>query len=404
MELALPKLIRVTTVPVAMYKLLQGQLKYLKKNFDVIGICSRERYFDELSQSEEIKVLDVEIKRGIYLWRDFVSVLKLIIIFKREKPLIIHSHTGKAGFVAMIAGKLSGVPIRIQTFTGVGFETTKGFYQKLFILTDKITCYCATKIIPEGDGVKKALLKFNITKKPLNIIHNGNINGIDVDYFNPLLITNEIKSALRSSMNITDYDFVYCFIGRVVGDKGINELITSFDILSKKYSDIKLILVGPFENKLDSLKESSFDIIDNNNNIILTGLQQDVRPYLALSNLFVFPSYREGFPNVLLQAGAMGLPAIVTDVNGSNEIIINEYNGLIIEMKDVFSLTNAMERLYLNRDLVNHLSSKTRKRIVENFRREDVWEAILTEYQLLISNYKNEIKNNKSLKLVKKWN
>jgi len=372
---------------VAMYKLLRGQLKFLKNDFDVVGLCSREKYFDELAEREGIRMIAVEIRRGISLWKDFISVLKLVRVFKQEKPLIIHSHTGKAGFIAMIAGKIAGVPIRIQTVTGVGYEATKGIFRQIIILSDRITFFCATNIIPEGNGVRNSMLKFNVTKKPLHIIRNGNINGIDIDYFNPSTVSDATKSALKNSLCIKESDFVYVFIGRIVGDKGVNELVSSFDMLFKSYQDIKLLLVGPFENTRDPLSEDTKHLIKENKAIVPVGLQQDIRPYLAISDILVLPSYREGFPNAVLEAGSMGIPAIVTDINGCNEIIKHEFNGLIINTKDVVALTKAMERVYLNRDFLKQLACNIRPVIVERYRREDVWEALLEEYKLLIKNY-----------------
>lgn len=371
----------------AMYKLLRGQLKFLKNDFDVVGLCSREKYFDELAEREGIRMIAVEIRRGISLWKDFISVLKLVRVFKQEKPLIIHSHTGKAGFIAMIAGKIAGVPIRIQTVTGVGYEATKGIFRQIIILSDRITFFCATNIIPEGNGVRNSMLKFNVTKKPLHIIRNGNINGIDIDYFNPSTVSDATKSALKNSLCIKESDFVYVFIGRIVGDKGVNELVSSFDMLFKSYQDIKLLLVGPFENTRDPLSEDTKHLIKENKAIVPVGLQQDIRPYLAISDILVLPSYREGFPNAVLEAGSMGIPAIVTDINGCNEIIKHEFNGLIINTKDVVALTKAMERVYLNRDFLKQLACNIRPVIVERYRREDVWEALLEEYKLLIKNY-----------------
>lgn len=382
------KLIRVATIPASMYKLLNGQLKFLDKYFDVVGICSQGKYFEDLRNKEGVRLIDVEIRREISIIKDLKALIKLINIFIIERPIIVHSHTPKAGFVTMIAAKISRVPIRIHTFTGIRFETTTGILRKVLILMDKITCWCATTIIPEGDGVKKVLIKNRITKKPLVKILNGNINGIDTEYFNPLNIDEQNRTKLRKELSIRLDDFVFCFIGRIVADKGINELVTAFDNLSKKYDNLKLILVGPLNGEADPPKAETLTTIRTHQNIKTVGLQQDVRPYLVISDLFVLPSYREGFPNVVLQASAMGRACVVSDVNGCNEIIRDGFNGLIISKKDSVSLEEAMERLYRDRALLEKMANNSRELVVEKFRSEEIWQALLEEYERLIK--KNE--------------
>lgn len=388
-----PKIIRITTVPVAMYKILKGQLKFLNQYFEVIGICSDGQYYDELVKSEEIRLIAVEIRREISIWKDFLAILKLMRIFRSEKPDIIHSHTPKAGLLAMIAGKLAGVPIRIHTFTGLRFETAHGLFRKLLIWMDRMTCWCATNIIPEGDGVQHTLRRNKVTRKELKKILNGNINGIDTEYFNPDAISIEIQQELKISLGINNRDFVLCFIGRVVGDKGVNELIGAFDQLSQKYETIKLLIVGPFEPDLDPLQKRTLEIIERNSRIIFVGLQQDVRPYLSISNLFVLASYREGFPNVVLQAGAMGIPSVVSDISGCNEIISKDYNGMVIPPRQEKALYKAIDTLYMNRETLAKYASNSRGIIVEKFKREDVWNAILKEYRTLLSIHETFINN-----------
>src|SRR6218665_368321 len=321
------KLFRISTVPISLNVLLKGQLEFLNQNFDVTAISGSGNDLDEVGIREGVRVFPIDMQRQISPFKDLVSLIKLYRYFKKEKPDIIHSITPKAGLLSMIAGKLAGVPVRMHTFTGLIFPSKKGIMQKLLIIMDKVLCACATNIYPEGQGVKNDLQKFKITQKPLKIIGNGNVNGIDTSYFDPEFISETEKEDLRSSLDIKPGDFIFAFVGRIVKDKGINELIQAFTTINEKYPNAKLILVGSFEKKLDPIKPETTEIINVNPNIITVGYQKDIRPYLAISDLFVFPSYREGFPNVLLQAGSLGLPSVLTDINGSNEIIPNGLNG-----------------------------------------------------------------------------
>jgi len=190
---------------------------------------------------------------------------------------------------------------------------------------------------------------------------------------------------LRQELGIEKKDFIFIFIGRLVGDKGINELTQAFNELCFELKDIKLLLVGPFEDDLDPLKNKTKLLISNHDKIISVGYQDDVRPYLAISHSLVFPSYREGFPNVVLQAGAMGLPSIVTDINGCNEIIKAEYNGIIIPSKDIESLKRAMSRIVQDRDVYLECSENARKEIVNNYEQNVFWNALLKEYESLVN-------------------
>ena len=377
-----PKLIKTSTVAVSLDLLLKGQLEYLNKYFEVIGVSSPDYSLTIINNREGIKTIPLSIKRKISLLSDLVSLWKLYKIFKKEKPQIIHSITPKAGLLSMTAGFFARVPIRMHTFTGLVFPTRTGFMQKLLINMDRLLCLFATHIYPEGYGVRNDLINYKITKKPLKILANGNINGIDTSHFDPKCYKEAVKRKLKDKLGIKESDSVFCFIGRLVGDKGINELITAFKNISQ--SNSKLLLVGDEEVTLDPLQEETRNEIQNNPNIITTGWVEDVRQYLAISAIFVFPSYREGMPNVVLQAGAMGLPQIVTNINGSNEIIIDNENGLIIPVKDAEALYVAMQELLINNSLRNKFATNARELIVNRFNQQVVWEALLAEYMSLL--------------------
>ena len=384
------KLFRISTVPVSLNILLKGQLEYLNQFYDVTAISGAGKDLDEVHQRERVKIHPIEMQRQISPFKDLKSLIQLYNYFRKEKPDIIHSITPKAGLLSMIAGKLAGVPIRIHTFTGLVFPYKKGIMQKILILMDKLLCICATNIYPEGRGVKNDLIEYGITQKPLKILGNGNINGIDLDYFNPDLYSEKDSLSIREKLNIGQNDFVFLFVGRLVGDKGINELVKAFSELPRSSNqNIRrniLLLVGPYEDDLDPLLPGTIIEIQNNPNIISVGFQKDVRPYFAISDVFVFPSYREGFPNVLLQAGAMGKFSIVTDINGSNEIIENQINGTIIPVRNEIALKlemmNAIELLKKNQDLKNIC----RMRIKNMFEQSIIWEVLKNEYKNHVGN------------------
>ena len=375
-----PKLFRIATVPMSLNLLLKGQLNFLNQDFDVTAISGEGDDLQTVAKREGVNVHEIEMHRPISLKQDLKSLWNLYWYFKKEKPAIIHSITPKAGLLSMMAGKLAGVPVRMHTFTGLIFPYKNGYMKRTLIIMDRILCRCATHVYPEGKGVKEDLQRHNITNKPLKIIANGNINGVDIDYYHPEAISEEAKNQLRDSLQIKKEDFVFVFVGRLVIDKGIRELVKAFDNLSKNHKNIKLILVGPKENAHNPKKRAMFHTINQNQKIITVGFQDDVRPYYAVSNVLMLPSYREGFPNVVLQAGAMGLPSIVSDISGCNEIIEHEVNGLLVPKKNHHELQKAMEKILVTPNFLESLQKNARNRVAESFDKSLVWKELKKEY------------------------
>lgn len=376
-----PKLFRIATVPMSLNLLLKGQLEFLNKHFQVTAISGEGDDLQTVAEREGVMVHEIEMHRPISLIQDLKSLWNLYWYFKKEKPAIIHSITPKAGLLSMMAGKLAGVPVRMHTFTGLIFPYKYGYMKHTLIMMDKILCHCATHIYPEGRGVKEDLQRHNITNKPLKIIANGNVNGVDVDYYHPEAFSEENKKQLRDCLQIKEDDFVFVFVGRLVIDKGLRELVKAFDAISKNHKKVKLILVGPKENAHNPKKRRMFHAIQQNENIITVGFQEEVRPYYAISNVLILPSYREGFPNAVLQAGAMGLPSIVSDISGCNEIIEHEINGLLVPKKNYRELQKAMEKMLYNPSLLKGFYQNARNKVVKSFDKNFVWQELKKEYE-----------------------
>ncbi|SHJ38759.1 glycosyltransferase family 4 protein [Pseudozobellia thermophila] len=384
------KLFRIAALPGSLSVLLKGQLAFINSEFEVVGLASPGAPHQTLRQQEGIRTIEVKINRRIRPFEDLASLARLYWVFKKEKPFIIHSITPKAGLLSMLAGWLAGVPIRMHTFTGLVFPTQKGLMKKMLIFIDKVICFCATHVYPEGQGVKRDLIDYGITNKPLKIIGHGNVNGIDLDHFNPELYTKDDIDGLKSDLGLAPNDFVWLFVGRITNDKGITELITAFKEIQEQNPSSKLVLVGPYERELDPLPAEIESEMHNNPAILSVGWQKDVRPYFALCNVFVFPSYREGFPNVLLQAGAMGKYCIVTDINGSNEIIENDINGTIIPPKDASQLIDAMRKTLTKIEVSTSANNLYRKRIADRYSNTFVWTEQLEEYRRLSHLYSDK--------------
>ena len=377
------KIIRITTVPQSLGGLLTGQLSFMSDYYDVIGISSNEQVLKNVGIKEGINVIPLEMTRSITPFKDLKAIIDLYKILKKEKPFIVHSHTPKAGMVAMIASRFAKVPNRLHTIAGLPLLEATGLKRVILNFVEKLTYGCATKIYPNSYGLKKIILeeKFTIDKK-LKVIGNGSSNGIDTSIFDPKIYTEKQKKQLKKSLNINDNDVIYTFVGRLVKDKGINELVAAFTQLEKEKDNVKLLLVGTYESELDPLSTNTLHFIENNKNIINVGWQNDVRPYFSISNFLTFPSYREGFPNVVLQASAMKLYSIVTDINGCNEIVIEGLNGTIIPTKNTEQLYTKMLNLH-DKNISGLDLEKCRSLIIEKYERTFVWKKLLEEYQSL---------------------
>lgn len=383
------KLIRITTVPISLEKLLENQLRFMKSHYEVTAISSDKFNLDRIGQLQEVSVFYVKMTRKITPITDLISVYKLYRLFKKERPLIVHSHTPKAGIVGMLGARLAGVPLRLHTVAGLPLMEATGIKRKVLDFVEKLTYFCATKVYPNSKGLYDFILKNNYTSKnKLEVIAAGSSNGINTDFFSPEQLSQEQVLKLKTDLNLSESDFIFVFVGRLVGDKGINELVKAFKqtCLSLNSKSCKLLLVGPLESELDQLTIETLNEIESNPNITSVGYQQDVRPYFAISDSLVFPSYREGFPNVVMQAGAMGLPSIVTNINGCNEIIIEGENGTIVPVKNTEALYQSMYKMMMDDTFRSKLQQKARQMIVSRYEQKVVWEAILAEYKKLEEN------------------
>lgn len=348
--------------------------------FEVIGVSSSGKDLTEVQETEGIRIASLEMTRTISPLSDFKSLWEFYKLCKKERPTIVHSHTPKAGIVGMLGAKLAGVPIRLHTVAGLPLMEAKGFKRKILNVVEKLTYAAATKVYPNSKGLYDFILQNNFTsKEKLKIIGNGSSNGIDTAHFSKNNFTSEELTRLKNELVIQEDNFVFIFVGRLVGDKGINELVEAFKSF-RNVSNVKLLLVGPQESELDPLKPETIKEMESNPQIISVGYQKDVRPYFAISNALVFPSYREGFPNVVMQAGALELPCIVTNINGCNEIIVEGENGLIIPVKDSNAIYNAMLNIFEDENVYKRLKSNARSMITSRYEQKVVWNEILKEY------------------------
>ena len=406
------KLIRVTTADISLNSLLKGQLIFLNQYFEVIGVAKDTGVLKVVSEREGIRVVDAPLERPISLVKDIKGLWFLYRLFRKEKPWCVHANTPKGSLLAMIAAWFAGVPHRVYTVTGLRYQGAHGVLRKILKTMERLSCLFATNVIPEGKGVLQCLKCDNITKKSLQVIHYGNINGKDTEFFSrdntiqtaslkladkQILLRNlsekEARSLVRSELGFSNNDFIFVFIGRLVNDKGLGELADAIRKLENENLEIKLLLIGEIDGEDDALSKDKLNYLMQSKNVKYIGVQSDIRPYLMASDVLVFPSYREGFPNVPLEAGALGLPAIVTNINGSNEIIEDGVNGKIIQapldnkgvrVNDItIELYTMMKWFYYHPEEVKRMGENARPIICERYEQHNVWKALLEYYKQL---------------------
>lgn len=376
------KVIRVTTVPQSLHQLLKPQLDFLKNDFEIItasGPYDQEN-IDQYG-NWPYKHYEILLSRTINPIKDIKAILQLKKILKKEKPCIIHTHTPKAGFIGMIAGRLAKVPIRLHTVAGMPLAEITGMQKKILLMVEKLTYSCAHQVMPNSQGLFNFIVEHKLAKPDkLKIIANGGTIGIDLNKYSRTPEIEQQAVKIREETNILSTDFVCCFIGRLTKQKGVEEMLTAFKKIFLQHPHVKLILLGRYEQHLDPIGESYISLIKTNPNIIHFGYQLDIRPYLSMSNLFVFPSYREGLPNVVLQAGCFDLPSVVTNIAGSNEIIKDGYNGVIVPVKDSEYLRQAIINLIENDAIRNRMSKCARKEMYEKYDQQLILQEIKKEY------------------------
>lgn len=400
------KLLRITTVPISLKYLIKGQLLFMQQSgFEVLAVSADGKEREEVMLQEKVSHVIVPMTRTITPYQDFICLLALIRVIKKFKPNIVHTHTPKAGLLGMMAAFICNVTMRFHTVAGLPVMEATGLKRTILLFTEWLTYSCAHRVFPNSFGLCEYILKefgfrvegsrfqvqgskfkvegsrFFVSGSKFKVIGKGSSNGIDTNYFARSLEVNTKADAIRNEFGITDAMITFSFVGRIVKDKGIEELLTAFDKLSHEIKT-KLFLVGHFEDDLDPITERSRLILKSNPHIIHVGFQHDVRPYVAASDVFVFPSYREGFPNVVMQACCLEVPCIVSNINGCNEIIEHDKTGLIVPVKDVQNLYAAMHLMATDKEKRNQFGKHAREFVKRNFDQQFVWNELMKEYRI----------------------
>jgi glycosyltransferase involved in cell wall biosynthesis len=361
---------------------MRGQLQFLQQHgFDVTLICSPGEWLELFGRTQGVQVIEVPMSRRIAPWKDLVSLWRLWRIMRAIRPAVTNVSTPKAGLLGGCAAWLAGVPCRFYTLRGLRFETLSGPKRQLLIFADLLACHFAHRIICVSRSLREKAVALRLaTPERTLVFGSGSSNGVDASRFAPTSKRAKQATKLRSELDIPHEAPVLGFVGRLTRDKGIPELVTSFQRLSKQFPDLRLLLLGSTEVE-DPLDDKTRRALDTHSHIILRGVTTDTEPYYALMDILVLPSHREGFPNVVLEAYAAGKPVVAARATGTMDAVLDQRTGLLFPAGDVLALTRCLQSLLANKTLATQFGSAGQELVKRKFRQEIVWSALHKEYQ-----------------------
>lgn len=381
-----PKLLRISTVPQTLFRIFQPQLNYLKTDFEICTVCGPfDQDVHDVYGKWPYKHFEINLSRQIAPFKDLKAIQQLVQILKSERVTIVHSHTPKAGLIGMIAAKTADVPIKLHTVAGMPLEESTGTKRFLLSLSERITYSLADKVYPNSYGMRDAILNNGLASPDkLKIIGHGGSIGVDASFFDRTPDVLAQAGQLMRDNGFQEDDTICIFIGRLTRQKGLEELIEAFSSIFAREPNVKLLLLGRYEQHLDPVSEACIQTIKKHPRIIHFGYVNDVRPYLAISHMLVFPSYREGMPNVVLQAGCFSIPSVVTDISGSREVIQDGKNGFVVPAKDSIQFRDATLKLINSTDLRRRMGLEARRRVVERYSQQAILSELAQEYKKLL--------------------
>ncbi|MBL0337312.1 MAG: glycosyltransferase [Chitinophagaceae bacterium] len=383
----MPKLIRITTAPLSLKYLLSNQMRYMQENgFEVIMVSSEGKEWPDLLANEKCEHRVIHMTRKITPFSDLRSLWHLYRLFKKEKPDIVHSHTPKAGLLAMLAAQLAGIKIRIHTIAGLRFMTATGMTRRILIFMEKLTARSAKFVWPNSNSLHNYILQHKLVNpKKMQVIGHGSSNGVDLDRYSVSVLKPEKLNEVKKLLN---YDEDLCYLlnmGRIVKDKGIDEVLKSFCIVHEKNTKLRLIVLGAFEDDLDPIADETKRILKTHPAIIHIDWSDQVEYFMHLSHLLIHASHREGFPNTLLQAGAMGCPIVCSAIEGSIDIVTDKETGLLFEPRNPEDLLEKLKWALSQPEEMKKKAGNLRKKIEEKFSQPYLHGCIREKYIELLN-------------------
>ncbi|OBS13155.1 hypothetical protein ATE49_13905 [Elizabethkingia miricola] len=370
------RILHVVSVSFSLPYFIGEQFTYFRRKTDYTFYvaCSPSEELSDLSEELQFTKVPLPINRAISPIQDLKAIFLLRKFIRENKIDIVVGHTPKGGMIAMLAAYLAGLKNRVYFRHGIMFETSRGIKRFILKSIEQMTGFFATKVVCVSNEIKSISEREHLSNKKKNILlGRGTCNGVDCDNrFNPENYYNERD--LKDKLGLDDTNFVVGYVGRLVKDKGTEDLVNAWSLVTDKYPQARLLLVGPFEDR-DAVSEEVKNKIVDTSSIIHTGLVKNTEDYYAVMDAFILPSYREGFPTVILEASSMGLPILTTRATGCSEAIIENETGIFFDIESV-KIYEAIEYFINNRSIARQMGENGRNFVKENFEQSYIWRII----------------------------
>lgn len=370
------RIVYVVTVPMTALVLMKGHLRYMREcGHEVVLISSPGKDLDAVAKRDEIQTVGIPIEREINLFADLISLYRLILCLHALKPDIVNASTPKAGFLGMVAAMICGVPVRMYWLRGLRMETLAGIKRGVTFFTEWLACALATNLVSVSWSLARAAIESGIVKAPkVTVLGSGSSNGVHAMHWLEAAARQEDADALRQALKIPASAKVIGFVGRLTRDKGLSDVLLAYERIVKEQPDAWLLILGAFE-KGDPVSQHAVETVKGHPQIVHVGFVADTAPYYPLMRVLAFPSYREGFPNTILEAAIAGTPAVGYDSTGVVDAIVDNDTGLLVRQGDAGALSEALLRIIQDSQLQKSFSEAGRRRAMHDFKPEEIWRA-----------------------------
>lgn len=380
---SVPKVAHISTVDISLhYMLLHQMLSIRQAGYEVYGISAPGPEIEAV-QKAGIPYFPAAITRNFTPLADLKALWQLYRIIRQERFTIVHTHTPKAGLLGQLAARMAGTPIVINTIHGFYFhEHMPVRWRRFYIALETIAALCSDTIFSQNqEDIQTAIREKIAPARKLKYLGNG----FDIQAYEQAPIGEEILSQKRRELGLDPDSPVVGFVGRLVVEKGILELLEAGREVVKHFPNVRFLIVGPLDpDKADSLSPAIAKEYGLENACVFTGRRDDMPQLYALMDVLALPSHREGFPRTPMEASLMGVPSVVTNVRGCREAVEHERNGLVVPFRDIPALAEAIICVLSNRDLAQRLGAVGREMALERFDERRVFQEVKDEYARLL--------------------
>ena len=353
-----------------------------ERGFDVAVMTSPGEILDRFVADEQVLAERIPMERRITPLKDLVALISMIRAFRRLRPTIVHASTPKGGLLGTIAGRICGAPVVVYHVRGLVFTGSAGLQRLLLRTTEMIACALAHRVLCVSNSVRNELIAEGLCSRDKAVVLlSGSSNGVDSARFSPA--SQGSRDAVRGRYGIPQNAVVAGFVGRLVRDKGIVELADAWGEVSRAMPNAWLLMVGPWEPR-DPVPDTTREKLEGSDRVVIAGAQPDMAALYPAMDVVVLPTYREGFPNVPLEAAAMELPTIVSDATGCVDAVIDGVTGTVVPVRNSDVLSRAMKGYLSDETLRRKHGQAGRQRVLADFRPSQIWEAVRAEYENLL--------------------